>query len=227
MKRTFTLVVASAAILMLTNSSLAQQFEAVHAVHYQSTDQAKESLDKLMKDDSMKGARVTLYAQTFGERASSHVVVEDFASYKDYMTSTDARLGSHAWSRYLLQTMDSEYRGSNLAMVVDDHGAARHTAGYLAAYLLNTTDAATYRSAIADMNTAVGNPGVLRLVALRTGNRNVTHAVLVGAADFEALNMYLDKLFASDAFAAFLAKVGDTRNVVGINMYRRVATWGN
>ncbi len=228
MKRIVSLITVSVAILLLTNSSLAQKFEAVHAVHYKSGDQAEESLAKMMKDDAMKGSRVTLYAQTFGERGSSHLVVEDFDTYKAFMSTTAARVASHAWTRYQLQTMDnSEYRGSNLVMVVDDHGAPRHTAGYLVAYLIHTTDAATYRNAIADLNKAIGNPGVLRLVALRTGGRDYTHAVLIGGNDFEAVNAYIDKFTASDAYADFLKKVGDTRKVVGVNMYRRVATWGN
>lgn len=227
MKKKISLLTASAVMLLLGNLSLAQQFEAVHAVHYASPEQAETSIATLMKDDSMKDARVTLYAQTFGELGSSHLVVEDFDSYQQYMSTTGSRLASHAWSRYLLQTMDSDYRGSNLVMVVDDHGAPRHTAGYLAAFLIHTTDAATYRNAMADLNEAVGNPGVLRLVAMRTGSTDHTHAVLIGASDFKTLNEYLDKLTASDAFADFVGKVGETREVVGVNMYRRVGTWGD
>lgn len=227
MKNRTSLLTATAVMLLLGNSSFAQQFEAVHAVQYESPDQAETSIAALMQDDSMKDARVSLYAQTFGDYGSSHLVVEDFDSYEQYMSTTEDRLASHAWSRYLLQTMSSDYRGSNLAIVVDDHGAPRHTAGYLAAFLIHTTDAATYRSAMADLNKAIGNPGVLRLVAMRTGTRDHTHAVLIGAGDFKALNEYLDKLLASDAFADFLKKVGETREVVAVNMYRRVGTWGD
>jgi hypothetical protein len=54
-----------------------------------------------------------------------------------------------------------------------------------------------------------------------------THAVLIGGADFKTVNEYLDKLFASDAFSEFSAKVGSTRKLVGVQMYRRVATWGD
>ncbi len=227
MKKTVSLLAVTTVMLFAANSALAQKFEAVHSVHYQSSNQAESALGALMEDDSMKGARVTLYAQTFGELGSSHLIVEDFDSYDQYMSTTANRLASHAWSRYMLQTTDSEYRGSNLAMVVDDHGAPRYTAGYLAAFVIHTTDADTYRSAMADLNEAIGNPGVLRLVAMRTGSRERTHAVLIGAADFKALNEYLDKLTASDAFADFRDKVGDTRKVVAMSMYAQLATWGN
>ena len=227
MNKRLSLFCASAMMLVLTGPSFAQQSEAVHVIDYSSPEQAESSIAALMQDDSMKDARVTLYAQTFGEYGASHLVVEDFDSYEQYMSTTEDRMASHAWSRYLLQTMDADYRGSNLVTVVDDHGAPRHTAGYLAAFLIHTTDPATYRSAMADMNKAVGNPGVLRLVAVRAGKRDHTHAVLVGGADFKAVNEYLDKLNASDAFADFVEKVGDTRKVVAVNMYRRVATWGN
>jgi hypothetical protein len=54
-----------------------------------------------------------------------------------------------------------------------------------------------------------------------------THAVLIGGSDFKAVNEYLDRLFASDAFAKFTAKVGPTRKLVGVQMYRRVGTWGD
>lgn len=80
---------------------------------------------------------------------------------------------------------------------------------------------------MADLNEAIGNPGVLRLVAMRTGSTKRTHAVLIGADDFKALNEYLDKLTASDAFADFVEKVGATREVLSVSMYHRVGTWGN
>ena len=219
--------IASTALCFLGATAFAQQIEAVHGVNYTSSTQAEAALDALMKDDAMNGARVTLYARDFGEAPASHLVVEDFDSYADYAASTEKRIASHGWSRYLLATDDSEYLGSQLIMVADDHGAPRHTAGYLMAYLIHTTDASTYRAAIAELDDAIGNPGVMRLVAMRTGGMANTHAVLIGGEDFEAVNKYLDKLFASDAFAEFVEKVGDTRKVVGADMYRRVATWGD
>jgi len=227
MKRRILLPLISALAFLLAAPGFAQQFEAVHAINFEGNDQAKRAMETLMKDDAMKGARVTLYAQEFGQRAASHLIVEDVDSYADYMESTQKRMSSHGWSRYRLESMGSEYLGSDQIMVVDDHGAQRHEAQYLVAYLIHSTDAALYRSAIADLNEGVGNPGVLRLVAMRTGNMAYTHAVLIGGPDFATVNKYLDKLFASDAFAAFADKVGDTRKVVGVNTYNRVATWGD
>ena len=227
MKNRFLWKFASAAILLLTAPVFAQQFEAVHAMKYTSNDQAKAALGALMEDDAMQGATVTLYAHDFGDGAASHLIVEDFDAYDEFSESRDRRMSSHGWSRYLLAADGSEYLGSQLIMVVDDHGAARHGAGYLVAYLIQTTDAATYREAISDLDDAIDNPGVLRLVAMRTGGMAYTHAVLIGGEDFETVNEYLDKLFSSDAFAEFVAKVGDTRKVVGVDMYRRVMTWGD
>lgn len=213
--------------LLLSASSFAQKFEVVHAVNFDDYSQASRALDSLMKDDAMKGARVTLYSQEFGQRVASHIIVEDFDNYANYSSSTEKRLASHGWTRYQLESMGSEYLGSDQIMVVDDHGAPRYTAEYLVAYLIHSTDAAAYRSAIADLNKGVGNPGVLRLVAMRTGSMAYTHAVLIGGPDFESVQKYLDKLFASDAFAEFTQKVGDTRKVVGVNTYHRVATYGD
>lgn len=218
---------ASSVLLLLSAPTFAQQFEAVHAIDYESSAQGKAALDALMQDDAMKGAHVTLYAKEFGGPGASHLVVEDFDAYSDYTDSREKRLSSHGWANYMLQAADAEYLGSDLIMVVDDHGAARRTAGYLVAYLIKTSDAATYRSAVAELNEAIGNPGVLRLVAMRTGTMDYTHAVLIGGSDFTAVNKYLDKMYASDAFGEFLKKVGETRKVVGANMYRRVAVWGD
>ena len=228
MKTTILSTLAATAVLFAAAPSLADKFEAVHSINYPDARQAEAALEGLMTDPAMKGAKLTLYAREFGEGGAAHLVVQDFDSYAEYMDSTAKRLASPGWTRYLLDTSASaHYVGCDRAMVVDDHGAARRSAGYLAAYLINTTDPATYRAAIADLNKAVGNPGVLRLIAFRTGTMAATHAVLIGGSDFKAVNEYLDKLFGSDAFAAFTAKVGPGRKVVGIQMYRRVATWGD
>jgi hypothetical protein len=221
-------MMAAAVMLSVATPSLADKFEAVHGINYPDTSRAKAAIDMLMTDPAMKGAKLTLYAREFGSTEATHLVVQDFDSYDEYMDSTARRLASPGWTRYMLDTnVDTHYLGSDLAMVVDDYGAARRSAGYLVAYLISSSDPATYREGIADLNRAVGNPGVMRLVSMRTGSMAVTHAVLVGGADFKAVNEYMDKLYASDAFARFAAKVGSTRKVVGIQMYRRVATWGD
>jgi hypothetical protein len=226
-KRTLSILAAAAALLVAT-PSFADKLEAVHLVNYSNTGQAKADLDTLMQDPAMKGAKLTLYALEFGEGESSHLVVQDFDSYDEYMDATAKRVASHGWARYLLDSeLYRNYVGSNLVTVVDDHGAARRSAGYLVAYLVKASDAAAYRAGIANLNRAVGNPGVMRLVAFRSGSMAVTHAVLVGGSDFKATNEYLDKLFTSDAFAKFNAEMGSTRKLVGVQMYRRVGTWGD
>jgi hypothetical protein len=91
---------------------------------------------------------------------------------------------------------------------------------------MEVRDAGVYRAALKKLNDAIGNPGVLRLVAVRSGPVDMTHAVLIGADDFAAVNEYLDDLYASDAFATFLDEVGDIRTVKNIAMYRRVGAWG-
>ena len=53
------------------------------------------------------------------------------------------------------------------------------------------------------------------------------YSVLNFLAIAKAVNEFLDKLYASDTFAKFAAKVGPTRKVVGVDMYQRVATWGD
>lgn len=226
MTRKILSAIAVTAAMLVGFGAHAQQFEAVHNINFESTSGAKAALDALFEDDAMKDAKATLYALDFGDRKSSHLIVVDSDSYEVHMKNDAARQQSHGWANYLLATQGSEYVSGDMVMVIDDHGKPRHTAAYLAAYLIHTTDAATYREAIAELNDAIGNPGVLRLVALRTGRTSVTHAVLIGGDDFAAVNKYIDELTTSDAFAAFVAKVGDTRKVVGLDMYERVGAWG-
>jgi hypothetical protein len=224
--RAFVFSLATSMVLA-ASPAIAQEFEAVHAVSFDSSSHARAALDSLMKDPAMAGAKVTLYESEFGSAPSSQLIVQDFGGYAEYMDSTARRQASPGWTRYLLETRDSKYHSSDLSMVVADHGATRRSAGYLAAYLISTSDPATYAAAVADLNKAIGNPGVLRLVQMRTGDMGFTHVVLIGGADFKAVNEYMDKMYSSEAFAKFVAKVRDTRKVVGINMYRRVATWGD
>jgi hypothetical protein len=149
-KPTMLSVLAAAMMLFAASAALADKFEAVHAIDYTDASHAKAALGDLMADPAMKGAKVTLYAREFGGGAASHLVVEDFDGYAEYMDSTAKRLASPGWSRYLLQTMaDSEYLGSNLAMVVDDHGASRRSAGYLAAFLVNASNDAWFGDSLA------------------------------------------------------------------------------
>ena len=228
MKTRILSIMATTAMLLVAAPSVADKLEAVHMVDYPNSGRAKDDIDALVKDPAMAGHKLTLYAREFGDLPVSHLVVEDFDSYDEYMDSTAKRFASPGWARYALESeVYTHYRGSNLVTVVDDHGGKRRSAGYLAAYLVNATDAAAYRAGIADLNRALGNPGVMRLVAFRSGNMAATHAVLIGGSDFKAVNEYLDKLFASDAFAKFTAKVGPTRKLVSVQMYQRVGTWGD
>jgi hypothetical protein len=168
-----------------------------------------------------------MYASEYGSNESSHLVVVDADSYQEHMERNQRRVASHGWARYRLAMTDSEYVSGSLVSVLADHGAPRHTAGYLVAFLIHTTDAAAYAAAIADLDDDIGNPGVLRLVAMRSGSTAVTHAVLIGGEDFAAVAEYLDGMVESDAFDDFLAKVEDIREVVSVDWYRRVGTWGD
>ena len=115
-------ILAAATMLFVTVPSLADKFEAVHSINFEDGSRAKAAIDELMKDPAMQGAKMTLYARDFGE-GPSHLVVQDFGSYAEYMDSTAKRLASPGWTRYLLETnVEAHYLGSKLVMVVDDHG---------------------------------------------------------------------------------------------------------
>lgn len=214
------------ASMLISASAQAQQFEAVYSLHGVSSSEAEAAMEDLFSDPAMTDARVTLYAADFGVRDGSHKIVADFDSYAERMARGDKRRASHGWSRWQLAMLDAEFVAAEMVAVVADYGKPRHTAGYLLVYLVNVQDAGVYAAALKDMNDALGNPGVLRLVAMRSGSRAVTHAVLIGGDDFAAVNNYMDKLYASDAFRTFVSKVSDIRSVVHIESYRKVGAWG-
>jgi hypothetical protein len=212
--------------LLLGVGVQAQQFEAVYSLDNVSSSDAKAAMDDLFSDDAMQGSMLTLYAADFGVREGSHKIVVDFDNYEERGERQSKRWASHGWSRYQLAMQDAEVVASEMVGVVADHGKPRHTAGYLLVYLVNVQDAAVYGAALEEMNDALGNPGVLRFVALRSGSRAVTHAVLIGGDDFAAVHNYMDKLYASDAFRTFASKVSSIRSVVAIESYRKIGAWG-
>ena len=204
----------------------AQQFEAVYSIEGVGSAQATDAMDDLFSDPAMNGSKATLYAADFGVTDGSHKIVVDFDNYEDRDAQDSMRLASHGWSRYRLAMHDSKFVAAEMVGVVADLGEPRHTAAYLLAYLVNVKEPATYVDALTQLNKDLGNPGVLRIVALRTGNRAVTHAVLIGGDSFAAVNKYKDRLYASDAFRDFSARVSSIRSVVQIEAYRRLGAWG-
>ncbi|MBT8103417.1 MAG: hypothetical protein KJO95_10645 [Gammaproteobacteria bacterium] len=214
-------------MLLLGSNAHAQAIEAVYGIKYDDSGAAKAAIDEIFQDDAVSGTKVSLYVHDFGVPGNAtHTVVADYDSYAARDKLDTALIGSHGWARYELATQGSKSMSSELAIVVKDYGNARHEAGYLVAFSMQVRDPAAYVTALGKLNDAIGNPGVLRLVAIRSGLANVTHAVLVGGADFAATNAYLDKLFASDAYAAFNAEVANNRTMLNVGMYRRVGHWG-
>ena len=224
-RRTLSTVVLS--VLMLVGAGAqAQQFEAIYSLENVSSSEAKAAMDDLFSDSAMKGSNVTLYAADFGVRDGSHKIVVDFDNYAERDERDEIRRASHGWSRWQLAMQDAEVVAADMVGVVADYGKPRHTADYLLVFLVNVQDPAVYAAALSELNDALGNPGVLRLVAMRSGSRAVTHAVLIGGDGFTAVNEYMDKLYASDAFGTFTSKVSSIRSVVHIESYRKVGAWG-
>ena len=224
-RRTLSTVVLS--VFMLVGAAVqAQQFEAVYSLENVSSSEAKAAMDDLFSDSAMKGSNVTLYAADFGVRDGSHKIVVDFDNYAERDERDEIRRASHGWSRWQLAMQDAEVVAADMVGVVADYGKPRHTADYLLVFLVNVQDPAVYAAALSELNDALGNPGVLRLVAMRSGSRAVTHAVLIGGDGFTAVNEYMDKLYASDAFGTFTSKVSSIRSVVHIESYRKVGAWG-
>lgn len=227
MKRTSISSIVMTLALTISGYAQAQAIERVISLNFDSSDSAAAALGELFEDSAMRGSKATLYAADFGvANGASHKIVVDHDSYADRIKMDKKRIESHGWANYLLATQDAEFVAADLAVVIDDHGKARHEAGYLIVFLMQVKDIDTYRAALKDLNAAQRNPGVLRLVEIRSGSTAVTHAVLVGADDFAAANEYIDDLYASDAFETFKGAVSDIRSVVAVEMYRRVGAYG-
>lgn len=204
----------------------AQQFEAVYSLEGVSSSDATAAMEDLFADPDMQENKATLYAADFGVGQGTHKIVVDYDNYDSRDALDDKRRATHGWSRYLLRMHEAEFVAGEMAGVVRDFGGPRHTAGYLLAYLVNVQDPAMYVSALDQLNKDLGNPGVLRLVAMRTGDRGVTHAVLIGGDNFAAVQKYMDRLYASDAFRQFAEKVNGIRSVIRIEAYQRLGAWG-
>ena len=215
------------ASILVSTGVYAQQFEAVYSFEGVSSSTATAAMEDLHSDPAMKGTGgVTLYAADFGVRDGSHKIVADFDNYSEREERGEKRRASHGWSRWQLKMQDAEFVAADMVGVVADYGKPRHTADYLLVFLVNVQDPAVYAEAMDEMNDALGNPGVLRLVAMRSGSRAVTHAVLIGGDDFASVNEYMDGLYASDAFRAFASKVSNIRTVVHVESYRKLGSWG-
>lgn len=213
--------------LLVNGAVQAQPFEAVYSLKGVSSSEATAAMEDLYSDKAMKDAGgVTLYAADFGVRDGSLKIVVDFDNYAERAERDARRRASHGWSRWQLAMQDAEFVAGDMVGVVADFGKPRHTAEYLLVYLVNVQDPGTYAAALKEMNDALGNPGVLRLVAMRSGSRAVTHAVLIGGDGFAAVNEYMDRLYESDAFSTFASKVSDIRSVVHIEAYRKLGAWG-
>ncbi|MGI9237802.1 MAG: hypothetical protein ACR2QZ_10425 [Woeseiaceae bacterium] len=225
-KRAITTMLAAVGVL-LSGFAQAQAIEAVYSLKFDNTAMVEGAITELFKDDALRGSKATLYVHEFGVPGkATHTIVADYDNYAARDKADKARYESHGWSKYMLATHGSRLESAELVTVIKDYGKPRHEAGYLVAFTMQVSDAARYAAALDKLDDAVDNPGVLRLVGIRSGPADVTHAVLVGADDFAAANKYLDKLFASDAYAAFAADVGDVRKLLNVAMYRRVGAYG-
>ena len=227
MKKTMFSTVLLSLALLVSGYAQAQGIEAVYSLRFDSTSAVKAAMTKLFEDEDLRGSKATLYAHDYGVPGEgSHTIVADYDSYAARDKLDQSRTESHGWARYLLATQGSELVSADLVTVIKDYGKPRHTAGYLVAYTMQVGDTGRYAAALDKLHDAIGDPGVLRLVAIRSGPANVSHAVLIGADDFTAANEYLDKLLTSDAYATFGKEVADTRTIHNVAMYERVGAWG-
>lgn len=227
MKKTIKSTLLVCIALLISGYAHAQAIEAVYNLKFDGNVDVKAAMTELFADDALKGSKATLYAHDVGVPGEgSHTIVADYDNYAARAKLDKARVESHGWANYMLATHGSELVSADLVRVLKDYGKPRNEAGYLVAFTMQVGDPGAYVTALDKLNDAVGHPGVLRLVEIRSGAAEVTHAVLIGADDFAAANTYLDKLFASDGYAEFKKEVSDYRKIHNVAMYRRVGAWG-
>jgi hypothetical protein len=169
MKKTIVSTIALS-FALLGSYVQAQAIEAVYSLKFDSTDVVEAALTELFEDDALRGSKATLYVNDLGvPGGGTHTIVADYDNYAARTKLDKARVESHGWANYVLATQGSELVSADLAIVIEDFGKARHEAGYLVAFTMQVRDAGKYRDALAKMEKAIGNPGVLRLVAVRSG----------------------------------------------------------
>ena len=92
---------------------------------------------------------------------------------------------------------------------------------------MTVKDPAAYAAAFTDLIDAMDNPGSVRLMEIRAGGMGATHLAIITGDGMAAVNNYLDRLLASDAYRDFAGKVGEIRRINTVSMYRRVRTYGD
>ena len=92
---------------------------------------------------------------------------------------------------------------------------------------MSVADGRRYATAFQTMVKDAGHPGSVRLMEARAGAMGYSHVVLITAPDIASLNNYLDKLVESKAYAEFVDKVSDIRQINTVSMYSRVKSWGD
>ena len=185
------------------------------------------AFDTFRSSDVMTGNTMSLWAATFdGSNPATHVIVVGYDDY-EALQETDAAVGpSLAWANFQA-ALDgtSEVTALSMGVQVLADGRGWHDHGAAMVFAMSVRDAATYGAAFADLIDASDNPGSVRLMQMRAGGQGTTHLAAITAPDFATLNEYIDELFASDAYAEFVGKVGDIRRINTTSIYRRVKTW--
>jgi hypothetical protein len=225
--RKLTLASFATAVAFCGGVAKAGPVEAVYGLEVSDAGALVSAMDTLFQADAMKGNQATLWAAMFtGTRPATHVVTATFDSYQAMDEANARRLNSEAWRQYMRTANGIADRKASLLLGQVGswgEGGSQHNAG--AAFNMTVRDPARYAAAFEKMVKSHGAKGMMRLMAVRAGGEGVTHIVLVTAPTMAELNVYLDGLFASDAYRTFVGEVGDIRQLHTVNMYQRVKTW--
>lgn len=207
----------------------AEPVEAVIGLDVENPGAFVSAMDNLFASGAMDAYQLSLWANVFdGSNPATHTIVARFDSYEDYESLTQQRLKHPGWLRFGLAVSDlSETTSTGLTVELLSEGEVRddHRSGV--AFIMSVSDPGKYAAAFARLSDAVENPGSLRLVQLRYGGMGATHAAVMSAPNSMGMNEYLDELLSSDAYAEFVAEVGDIRTIRTVNNYGLVKRWGD
>lgn len=219
----------TASLVLLAGMALAEPLQTVVSLDVEHPAAFVSALDTMLESDDLAGNKVSLWASVFdGTSPTTHVVVAEYDDYESYERRTARRLDSGDWARFLLAIDDaSEVTNSALHIqrIADGSGWRNHD--FAAVFIMTVKDPAAYAAAFTDLIDAMDNPGSVRLMEIRAGGMGATHLAIITGDGMAAVNNYLDRLLASDAYRDFAGKVGEIRRINTVSMYRRVRTYGD
>jgi hypothetical protein len=221
--------VAAFPLLAASNIVNAQAIESVIGLDVDNPRAFIAAMGRLNESGATSGQTATVWANVYdGSSPATHTVVVGYNSFEDRDTAIERRNASKGWVDFQ-QTLVGVAQVVNTSMAVEAfrEGSGWEGHGALSATLMSVTDPAEYAEAFARLVDRIDNPGSIRLMQMPFGGEGTTHVALFTAPNAAALAQFLTDMVASDDYRRFNNDVKDIRRINTVNLYQRVATFGN